>query len=366
MNIAIIGAGLVGRLLAWQLLEKGHSVSLFDKDSGGGESSAGLVAAAMLAPYSEIVDAEPAVYHQGLAGLSIWKKWSEQLKLATDIDIDLRLTGSLVVSHRNDMGDYQRFIQRMKAHRDLDQGAIHYLNQDDIYQLEPELSTNFERACYLEKEACLDNAALFQALQKRIKALGGLWHKGIHVETLTDAMISEHYQQYDQVIDCRGFGAKNDADDLRGVRGEVIRVKAPEVNLSRPVRLMHPRYKLYIAPKPNHEYVIGATQIESESEHAITVRSNLELMSALYSVHSGFSEAEILSQHARCRPAFSDNLPQITQHEKLIRINGLYRHGYLLSPSVITQAMALLNESKEVWPEIVEGERLVNLQASVS
>ena len=50
---------------------------------------------------------------------------------------------------------------------------------------------------------------------------------------------------------------------LRPVRGEVIRVYAPEVEFSLPVRLMHPRYKLYIAPKINHEYVIGATEIES-------------------------------------------------------------------------------------------------------
>ena len=63
--------------------------------------------------------------------------------------------------------------------------------------------------------------------------------------------------QYDWVIDCRGYGAKAawnrpSESQLRGIRGEVARVYAPEVELSRPVRLLHPRYPLYIAPKENH------------------------------------------------------------------------------------------------------------------
>ena len=68
----------------------------------------------------------------------------------------------------------------------------------------------------------------------------------------------------------------------------MIRLHAPEVSLRRPVRLMHPRYPLYIAPKPDHVFVIGATEIESEDTSPASVRSTLELLSAAYSLHSGF------------------------------------------------------------------------------
>ena len=141
------------------------------------------------------------------------------------------------------------------------------------------------------------------------------------------------------------MGAKNQLANLRGVRGEVLWVHAPEVNLKRPVRLMHPRYKLYISPRSGNRYVIGATEIESESMQPVTVRSSLELMSALYSVHSGFAEATVLHAYAHCRPAMPDNLPIIHCEEGLLMVNGLYRHGYLLSPHVVESALAMMGES---------------------
>ena len=101
------------------------------------------------------------------------------------------------------------------------------------------------------------------------------------------------------------------------------------------MRLAHPRYPLYIAPHGDDQYVIGATEIESDAMHNVTVRSGLELLSALFSVHPGFAEAEILSMQASCRPAYPDNLPKIRVDPGVISINGLYRHGYLFAPPLI-------------------------------
>lgn len=105
---------------------------------------------------------------------------------------------------------------------------------------------------------------------------------------------------------------------------------------------MHPRHPIYIAPKPNSEYVIGATEIESEDDKRPTVRSALELLSAAYSVHKGFAEAEVLSMQAGLRPAFQDNEPKILLNGKQIQVNGLYRHGYLLAPYVLQQVLLLI------------------------
>ena len=151
--------------------------------------------------------------------------------------------------------------------------------------------------------------------------------------------------EFDLVIDCRGMGLQ--ADDvskfaLRGVRGEVVRVHAPDVTLNRPVRLMHPRYPIYIAPKENHHFVIGATQLESEDSRKPTVRSALELLSACFSVHSGFAEAEIISMDAGLRPAYVDNHPKIVQTGNRIVVNGMFRHGYLLAPIVVKACKNLI------------------------
>lgn len=352
MNIAIIGAGLTGRLLAWQLLEKGCKVTLIDKDDGSGNQSAGFVAAAMLAPFSEALDAEQEVYDKGMQSIALWKDWSRELLNQTAIDISLNLTGSLVVAHRQDDGDYQLFMQRLKALNYLDQSAISFVEQEKLAELEPELTDHFDKACYLSKEGALDHWALYRALEKRLKSLQVNWQCNHQIDNIHSAMNKSPLKDYDRVIDCRGFGAVDDVENLRGVRGEVIRVKAPEVNLTRPIRLMHPRYKLYVCPKPNNEYVIGATQIESNNEKAITVRSSLELLSALYSLHTGFSEAEIIAQYARCRPAYMDNLPQVdVVSDRLLRINGLYRHGYLLSPSIVSEAVTFIMNKTKIQPK---------------
>jgi glycine oxidase len=191
----------------------------------------------------------------------------------------------------------------------------------------------------------LDNRELLGQLATAIRRLGATWHELSAVEQVQPGLIRTWNDSYrfDLAIDARGFGAKPQFPHLRGVRGEVLWVYAPEVALTRPVRLMHPRYQLYIAPKRDSVYVIGATEIESESLAPITVRSSLELQSALYSVHTGFAEANVLHAYANCRPAFMDNLPRIDSEAGLLRVNGLYRHGYLLGPLVLQLALAALD-----------------------
>jgi glycine oxidase len=119
------------------------------------------------------------------------------------------------------------------------------------------------------------------------------------------------------------------------VRGEVLWVHTREVQLQRPVRFMHPRYKLYVVPKPGQHFIIGATEIESEDRSPISLRSNLELSSALYALNPAFAEARITTTDVNLRPALMDNLPRIERQPGLVRANGLYRHGYLLAPAVV-------------------------------
>ena len=96
------------------------------------------------------------------------------------------------------------------------------------------------------------------------------------------------------VVDCRGFAARRDLAELRGVRGEMIRVGTREIALTRTVRLLHPRIPLYVVPRANAEFMIGATMIESADKGAVSVRSAIEMLNAAYTLHPAFGEAEIL------------------------------------------------------------------------
>jgi glycine oxidase len=70
----------------------------------------------------------------------------------------------------------------------------------------------------------------------------------------------------------------------------------------------------------------------------LTVQSALELLSAACTVHPGFAEGTILENRVNCRPALPDNLPSIifskNGSRQIISVNGLYRHGFLLSPKL--------------------------------
>ncbi len=205
-----------------------------------------------------------------------------------------------------------------------------------------------------EREACIDNRQLYQQIGD-ILARQCEWHQTDEIGLLDDAEISALCQKYfsinaghfDAVLDCRGNGAKPNMQDLRSVRGEVIRVHAPEVNFQHAIRLMHPRYPFYLAPRPDNEYVLGATVIESDDRSQLSVRSGLELMSALYSLHKGFAEARILEMKAHCRPGLPDNMPTIKKTTWGYAINGFYRHGYLFGPAVIEDLLYLLEGREE-------------------
>ena len=132
---------------------------------------------------------------------------------------------------------------------------------------------------------------------------------------------------------------------------ERIVVKSREVDLSRPVRLLHPRFPVYVVPWGKGVYMIGATVIESEETGPITLRSALDLLSAAYALDPAFSEAEIVLQGAGARPAFPDNVPRIIADRRYIYVNGLYRHGFLLAP-VMAELVANYIETGATDPEV--------------
>ncbi len=113
----------------------------------------------------------------------------------------------------------------------------------------------------------------------------------------------------------------------------MIVVETTEVELARPVRLIHPRFPLYVIPRGDGRFMLGATSIESE-DTGVCVRSALELLGAAYAVHPAFAEARIVEFGSGLRPAYPDNLPRISIEQQRIAVNGLYRHGFLLAPAL--------------------------------
>ena len=347
-NYLIIGSGLVGRLLAWRLGKADHAVSMLSSDDKQGTDSAGFIAAAMVSPATEAVTTEPVVKDIGLRSLAIWPEWLAEF----DEEVFYQDAGTLVLAHKADKVELERF-KRRADHIGFQQDYQH-LDKALLAAREADLAERFDEALFFEQESCIDNRHLYQLLSKELSDKVN-WQRCEPIEQITESVLAEQclaafghdHQQFDAVIDCRGNGANQDLTQLRGVRGEVIRVYAPEVDLKHCVRLMHPRYPMYLAPRPNNEYVLGATVLESSDRSPVSVRSGLELMSALYSIHKGFGEARILEMAAHCRPALPNNLPQINKTGFGYQLNGLYRHGYLFAPALVTDLLNILDNKAD-------------------
>ncbi len=339
-QITILGGGLTGRLMAFLLSKQEHSIRLFEYGSKDGDHSAAFVAAAMLAPMAEAVDATPLVLSLGYQSLDLWKNIINSLPQK----VFMQFSGSLIVWHAQDIDISKRFSQQLQRGNGGKEVWQNW-NTNDITQNEPQLANRFAQGFYLPTEGQLDNRQTLLALANAIEAAGVKchWNTAVSLDEISN-------QTNDWIIDCRGFGAKNDwnttgKSKLRGIRGEVARVYAPEITLNRPVRLLHPRYPLYIAPKENHIFVIGATQIESEDESNVSVRSGLELMSSLYAVTPLFGEARILELATGLRPTLDHHDPEIrvNKDKKIISINGLFRHGFMIAPAVCEAACRIFD-----------------------
>jgi glycine oxidase len=340
----VLGAGLMGRLLACELARVGHTVDLYDASTPEAPASAAHVAAAMLAPLAESAVTELGVVRMGCHGLERWPA----LIATLGAPVYFQRQGTLVLWHRQDAPEATRFQQQLAhtAHAMPQLSAVERLDARAVARLEPALGERFAQGLYLPGEGQLDNRELLSALLHRLQMLGVALHWR---SPRSPADVADHGGW---LFDCRGLGARSEWQALRGVRGEVIRVHAPEVTLTRPTRLLHPRYPLYIAPKPGGVFVIGATEIESDDASPASVRSTLELLSAAYTVHPGFAEARVIEMAAQCRPTLRDNLPALRWlGPRRLQINGLYRHGYLIAPAMLDAVMQCVDSGHSALAE---------------
>ena len=292
----------------------------------------------MLSPLAELAVSDDVVFELGQRSMQLWPQWIAELAEHSGQPIYFRQDGTLVVAHAQDQSSLEHFT-RLLNHKlpDASKSQVQTLDTAALGRVEPALAGRFGGALYLQGEGQLANDQWMAALAVELDRLGVQWHECKSVERIDAHAIvcAGDTHTVDVAVDARGVGSKAVWPQLRGVRGEVLRVECGGVSLQRPVRLMHPRYQLYVAPRPGNQFVVGATELESEDSGPVTVRSVLELASALHSLHPAFGEARVLRMSAALRPALDDHRPAISHRDGVWHINGLYRHGYLCAPALV-------------------------------
>lgn len=196
-RIAVLGGGLSGRLTALQLAEQGYQIELFDKGTRQGEHAAAYVAAAMLAPAAEAVEATPEVIRLGRQSIPLWRGIRCRLNTLTM----MQENGSLIVWHGQDKPLSSEFVRHLKRGGVADDEIVRW-RADEIAEREPQLGGRFSDGIYLPTEGQLDGRQILSALADALDEL----NVPCHWEH--ECAPQDLQAQYDWVIDCRGYGAK--------------------------------------------------------------------------------------------------------------------------------------------------------------
>jgi len=327
VRVTVIGAGVAGLTCALELAERGVAVEILERSARLGAPACSWFAGGMLAPWCELESCDPLIARLGAESIPWWQE-----RFAGTV-----VNGTLVVAHGRDAADLTQFAGRT-AH-------FEPLAREDLAALEPDLAGRFSQGLYFGDEGHLDPRAALAALAARLAQLGIPIRFG--VEASATILAGR------QVIDCTGLAARHQLTDLRGVKGEMLLLRLREVSLCRPVRLLHPRLPVYVVPRPDGLFMVGATMIESDEGTRISARSLLELLSAAYALHPAFGEAEIVEIGTGVRAAFADNLPRLRRCGETLHVNGLYRHGFLIAPALARRAAQVLLQGSH-FPELMD------------
>lgn len=340
MRIGIAGAGLLGRLLAWRLSQAGHEVTVFDPAAGPlARGAAGWTAAGMLSPSAELECADRQVFEDGLESIALWSQILPSLPGSPD----LTRKGSLLLAHRGDQGAAQRLIGLIE-HKAPAGHRPQALDRKKLSAMEPDIQGP-ALAWLLPHEGALDTVQAMQALYEGAPGVHWRWNWRIDAANPGRLVGGGQTHTFDHVFDVRGCGQRPTGDagagcmTVRGVRGEIFLLEAPGVRLERPLRLLHPRHRVYVVPRRDHRFIVGASEIESEDRSPVSLRTTVELLAAAHSMLPGLAEARLLDAQTNLRPALPDNLPRVEQSSGLTRINGLFRHGWLIAPALVERAL---------------------------
>lgn len=325
--VTVVGSGVAGLTCALALIERGREVEVIDRGPNLGAACCSRLAGGMLAPWCERETADERVVELGLEALRYWPARHPATVRG----------GSLVLATRRDEAELERFARRTRR--------FERLGARGLAALEPDLAGRFGNALFFRDEAHLDPRAALASLAAKLDQLGVALRFGV------DALAAP--PRAGMTVDCRGLAARDRLPDLRGVKGEMLLVRCRDVTLSRPVRLLHPRFPVYVVPRGDDLFMVGATMIESDERTRVTARSLVELLNAAYALHPAFAEAEIVEIGCDARPAFPDNLPRIRQRGRTVFVNGLYRHGFLLAPALARRVAGVVLDGAS-YPEVMD------------
>ena len=351
-HIAIVGGGVIGLSIGWQLLRNGIAVSLLERNEVG--SRASYAAAGMLAPYAEVGFEEVELMKLGQRSLQLYPRFLDQLAEDAAEVPKLDRCGTLMAGIDRDDTEHLRRLYDFREELAL---PVELMTGTAAREREPHLSPKVVSALWLSQDAQIDNRMLLNALKEAFQKRGGNLYEHAEVEEMQrrdDSLYircqGRESMGVDAVVVAAGAWSGKIAGMpdrysslMRPVKGQILTLqKTQDCNIGCMVR--SPR--TYLVPKENGTIRLGATSEDKGYETDITAGGLKYLLEYGWEIVPSIYDLPVEESLAGLRPAAKDNFPVIGETEVpgIYIAGGHYRHGILLTPVTAFGMAELLTE----------------------
>jgi glycine oxidase len=345
-DVLVVGGGLVGLGIGWELARAGAGVVLLERDAAGSRPTAAAWAAAgMLAPTAEAGFGEREQLALGSASLRLYPEWAAEVEAASGMGVDLRTEGTLIVGTEP---DDRAWLDRVgETHRALGLES-HPITGAEAREREPHLSPRVAAARFSPSDHQVDNRLLYRALREAFARVGGALREGVEVTRVaheggraTGVWLRpadgapEELVEAPRTVVCAGAWTRRLLAEapppIRPVKGQILALR-----MSRLVHLDHVvrTRRVYLAPKSDGRLVVGATCEEQGFDTRITAGALMELLRDAWETVPGTYDLAVDETWAGLRPASRDHAPVLgpARLDGLFLATGHYRNGVLLTP----------------------------------
>ncbi|MFC6356789.1 glycine oxidase ThiO [Luethyella okanaganae] len=352
-DVAVVGGGIVGLMIAWELVRSDRTVRVIDPDPAGGASYA---AAGMLAAVSELHYQEDALLALMLESAQLWPGLLDSLPEGTR-DTGYRTAQTLVLGL--DAAD-KRALTDLRAAQARHGLEVEPLSVREARRIEPMLSPSLSCAFHVAADHQVDPRRVCRQLIAAIGSRGGSLVRASAVALLRAepgenarvtgvALDDGSGVLAGEVIVANGLGASGLGgllapleSALRPVHGDILRLRVPDrlrPLLTATVRGVVRGHPVYLVPRDDGTLVVGATSRE-DGLSGVAAGGVYQLLRDAQALAPAVAELELVEVTARARPGTRDNAPLLgrmrdTDGESiagLVVATGFYRHGVLLSP----------------------------------
>jgi glycine oxidase len=349
-NVAVIGAGVIGLGIAWRLAQRGARVAVFDKSAAG--SGATHAAAGMLAAHLEAEPREEHLVALNRASQQLWPAFAADLEAASDMAVDLRTEGTLLLALT---GDDQSRLKHVLAFQKSLGLPLEWLSTAEVRRREPHLTPTISGAIFSPQDHQVDNRAVAAALRVAALKAGVTLQENTEVErvVISDNRVTGigsagEIFPADIVVLAAGAWSRGIAGlpsaalpPVRPVKGQMLALRMdPQAPL-----LSHVVWApgAYLVPRKDGRLLIGATVEEKGFDPNLTAGGQLALLEATWRALPAIEELPIHEMWVGFRPGSRDDAPIIGESPVpgLIYATGHYRNGILLTP-ITAEAIAAL------------------------